>query len=77
MYGTSFPHGPKVLQLERRVVFEIGDVGRIHRQALLDVVWMLFGSFLWGMKKGPDKLLEAGGNRKNHGEPDETVNLYG
>jgi hypothetical protein len=41
MNRTSFPHGQKVLQLERRVVFEIGDVGRIHRQALLDVVWWL------------------------------------
>ena len=44
MYRTKFPHRAKILQLERRVVFEIVDVGRIHRQVLLDVVaWLSLG----------------------------------
>ncbi len=41
MYKTRFPHRAKILQLERRVVSEIVDVGRIHRQVLVDVVaWL-------------------------------------
>jgi hypothetical protein len=32
MYTTRFQLGAKLLQLERQVVFEISDAGRIHRQ---------------------------------------------
>ncbi len=53
MHRTRFPHRAKILQLERLVVFEIVDVGRIHRQVLLDVVgWLSLGD-----AEDPDKPL--------------------
>lgn len=33
-YTTKFRLGAKLLQLERRVVFEVCDGGRIHRQVI-------------------------------------------
>lgn len=38
---TMFPHGAKSMQLERQMVFEIVDVGRIHRQVLDLGRWLL------------------------------------
>jgi len=48
---TRFPRYAKCLQLERRMVFEGVDVGRIHKPQSLDRT--VFGFWCSGRKESP------------------------